>query len=725
MKTNKKISIALSIAMLTTMIPVNFVSADNMVTKEETVYVNLDNGGNPEEIISSIWIHSGSPLGKVEDKSTLKEVVNVKGEEKPTIKDDKILWETDKNDIFYQGKTDKELPIKVDIKYFLEGEEVLPEEIVGKSGKIKIVINVVNKDKKTITLKNGENKGAYTPYMVATLVNLPIDKFTNIETNTGKIVSDGSNKAITFVTLPGFDESLGLNKKLVDLPNTLEINADVVDFQMKPIMITALSQIPEINELDDVGDVGELIEGIDKMKEASEKLTEATDKLFNGQVELEKGISELTTGIDGINTGANSLKEGSLKLKEGINTTYEGSKKIDEGVNVLSKSAGQLGEGFINISQGAVEFGNKSLEFSKGAMEMAKGVEKIPETTETLGGGIDELIKGTETLKSGQDSLTQGLDKSLQALGQIKKGKEKESKVIDMLLKGVNGLETIAEAIGKVPGVDSLSNKLMGGLESQKIALEGLKNSSNELVLALNQVEAGLKEAEEASKELSKGIDNMNNGQVKISSGLKQLNEGTKGLKDVSDQLMAGSEGLKDGADKLNESAIKAKEGADGFSNGTKELTQGTNELTNGLGELKKGSESLYSGIDELSKGTGELSKGGNKLNEGSHKLIEGSKELNEGMNTFHQEAVVKMSEELSGSNVDVNNLLETKDSLIELSKENKSFSGISEDMEGSVKFIMKTEEIKGEEKQEKLEVKVEQKEEKGFIAWLKGIFKK
>ncbi len=106
------------------------------------------------------------------------------------------------------------MPIQPEIKYYLDGEKVDIEKVVGKSGDIKITIDINNKDKRD---------GVYAPYMVVTVVDLPMDKFTNLKVNTGKILSDGSNQIITFVSLPGFNESLGLKDNIIDLPNHLEI----------------------------------------------------------------------------------------------------------------------------------------------------------------------------------------------------------------------------------------------------------------------------------------------------------------------------------------------------------------------------------------------------------------------------------------------------------------------------------------------------------------------
>lgn len=45
--------------------------------------------------------------------------------------------------------------------------------------------------------------------------------------------------------------------------------------------------------------------------------------------------------------------------------------------------------------------------------------------------------------------------------------------------------------------------------------------------------------------------------------------------------------------------------------------------------------------------------------------------------------------------------------------------------MDGSLKFIMKTQGVKGEEKQDKLDIKEEVETERGFVSWLKGIFRR
>lgn len=613
MKINSKVIKILSLAIVVAMIIPSFSFASGKVSKEETVYVNLDEKGAPIEKTSSIWLHSDTSLGKVKDKSTLKEIKNVKGEEEPKIDGDKIVWETDEKDIFYQGKSNKDLPIDVEVKYYLNEKEVEPKDIAGKSGKIKIKLEVKNKDSHVVSMKNGKQKTLYTPFVTVAVMNMPLDKFKNVNTNSGKLVSDGNNQVITYVALPGVKESLDLDKDTIDIPNFLEVEADVTDFEMSPIVITTTSEIPEIDDISGTEDLDELIDGIEKIKEASEKLSEATGKLYEGQISLSGGIDELVNGVGKVNKGANDL--------------------------------------------------------SKGLSQLDEKVKDMPEQTEKLDNGMKGVVENTSKIQKGQEDLTSGLGEAIEGLEKIKAGKEKELEIIGMLLKGMDSLDAGVAGLKKVPGASGIAEKIGEGLQKQRMALEGLKDSSNQLIVGVEEVEKGIKQAQAASGQLSTGLGEVNKGQKQISGGISQLNSGSK--------------------------------------------------------ELSKATGALNSGADALSKGTGELSNGSMKLKDGSNQLKDGAKELDEGMNKFHKEGISEISKRIDESDLDIDTIMDTKDELINLSKEYNSFTGASEEMESSVKFVMKTEQIKGEEEKEELNIENKEEEKGGFINWLKNLFKK
>ena len=95
------------------------------VYKEETVYVNADATGTSDEVTVSNWLkNSGSVSGSLTDASTLKDIKNVKGDETFKASGDTLTWNTDGEDIYYQGTTDQDLPVSVKLTYYLDGKEI-------------------------------------------------------------------------------------------------------------------------------------------------------------------------------------------------------------------------------------------------------------------------------------------------------------------------------------------------------------------------------------------------------------------------------------------------------------------------------------------------------------------------------------------------------------------------------------------------------------------------
>ena len=102
MKANKIIAKILIMTMVFTIITSSLAYGEGQINKEETVYVNLDNNGKAIEKISSIWLYSDSPLKNVEDKSILKDVVNVI----PTLKDIG-KWDKEKQQVIIMTLIDR------------------------------------------------------------------------------------------------------------------------------------------------------------------------------------------------------------------------------------------------------------------------------------------------------------------------------------------------------------------------------------------------------------------------------------------------------------------------------------------------------------------------------------------------------------------------------------------------------------------------------------------
>ena len=162
--------------------------------KEQTVYVNADEKGAAQKIIVSNHLKNTEGADTLEDSSSLSDIENVKGEE--TYKegeDGTILWDADGKDIYYQGESSEELPVEVKMTYYLDGQEIQPEELAGKSGKVKIRIDYLNHSSQKV---GEEGKEVVTPFLMMTGMILPNENFSNVEVTNGKVISDGQKSIV-------------------------------------------------------------------------------------------------------------------------------------------------------------------------------------------------------------------------------------------------------------------------------------------------------------------------------------------------------------------------------------------------------------------------------------------------------------------------------------------------------------------------------------------------
>ncbi len=106
-------------------------------TKDETVYSKLNQNGENYETLVSNHLVNDAKEDLINDISDLLNIKNVNGEETFTQKGNQIIWDSNGNDIYYQGESKKALPIDMTVKYELNGEEISSEDLARKKWKCK------------------------------------------------------------------------------------------------------------------------------------------------------------------------------------------------------------------------------------------------------------------------------------------------------------------------------------------------------------------------------------------------------------------------------------------------------------------------------------------------------------------------------------------------------------------------------------------------------------
>ena len=290
----------------------------NTEGKDETVYVITDASGEKQNVIVSDWLKNGSSSDIIKDYTTLKDIVNVKGDETySTNNDGSISWNAEGNDIYYQGTTDAELPVAVKISYQLDGADISAEDLAGKSGHVTIRFDYENNSTKDVTI-NGKKTTIKTPFAMVSGLELPNDKFTNIEVENGKVISEGDNAFVIGMAFPGLKESLDLDddKDLkdkigdIEIPDYVQIEADVTDFSLEMTMTLASSSFLSDLKVDDDGTLDELKDDMNTLQSSAQELVDGTQTLKDGTGDLVSGVNRLKSGSSDLNDGAKQLADG-------------------------------------------------------------------------------------------------------------------------------------------------------------------------------------------------------------------------------------------------------------------------------------------------------------------------------------------------------------------------------------------------------------------------------
>ncbi len=321
--------------------------------KEETVYVVANADGSADNVIVSEWLKNRDKKATLEDVSDLKDIENVKGNETFTQNGDKVTWQADGNDIYYQGTTDKELPITQKITYFLDGKEMSPEEIAGKSGKVTVRFDYTN-NVKTTEIVDGEEYEVYVPFTVMTGMILPED-YSNVEITNGKVISDGNRKIAVGMAMPGLKESLDIEDgdldEDVEIPEYVEVTANVENFSLEMTMTIAMNDLIGGSDLGSSFDLSALEEDINTLSDASGQLVDGTTELSKGLDTLAGSMKEFASGVGTLKSGIENYTNGASQLNSGISTLSASSGTLISGVTTLNGSAATLNQGVAQLDQ--------------------------------------------------------------------------------------------------------------------------------------------------------------------------------------------------------------------------------------------------------------------------------------------------------------------------------------------------------------------------------------
>lgn len=710
------------------------------ISKDETVYVLTGADGSVKKIIVSDWLKNELGSASVADKSDLSDIENVKGDESYTINGDNMtVWDAQGNDIYYQGNIQKELPVGLSVRYYLDGKSVSPEELKGKSGKVTIRFDYENHQYETVQI-NGVNQRIYVPFAMLTGMILDNDTFQNVQITNGKLVNDGDRTVVVGLAFPGLQENLNLSRDDLSIPDSVEITADVTNFslgmtvtlacndlfsQLGDVDLTSLDSTSALDQL--TGAMDQLLSGSSSLYEGLSTLLDKSGELVSGVEELAQGAAAIKSGADSVDDGAAQLKAGLADLSSGLNTLSANSEALNSGAkqvfnSLLETAATQIRAKGLNVPDLTIENYAEELNtliksldettvYETALKQVTDAVEaqrpvitqKVTEAvrqqvetkvtaavrqqvTEKVTAAVQQQVSATVT-----DTVQQQVaEQVIQAAANMSKADydaavaagiipQQTQDAVNAAIQAQIGSEAvqskIAENVSAQMASEAVQSKITKNIDTQ-ISSEAVQATITENTDAQLQTEAIQATIQQQTElQVQKAISE-NMASDAVQSQLKKASEGAQ-------TLIA----LKASLDDYNTFYL----GLLTYTGGVDDAAAGANDLYAGAGQLKDGTAQLRAGAAQLYNGVLQLQDGTPALVSGVTQLKDGAMQLSEGLQQFNRDGIQKLVNLLQN---DVGDLSARVQATIDVSKDYRSFAGISDDAEGQVKFIYRTDEI-------------------------------
>lgn len=680
MKNNKVISKVISGTLLCSM--VGYALPVFAYTKDETVYSKLDSEGNNYKTIVSTHIENKENADVINDLSDLINIKNTSGDETYTQNGNKFIWNANKNDIYYQGESSKELPIECNVKYELDGQEISANDIAGKSGKVKVTLQYTNKEERTVDI-NGKKVKMYVPFVVIAGTVIENQNARNIEVSSGKVVDDGTKTVVVGMAMPGLQESLGLSDEEVEVPSNVEITMDATNFETSSIISYVT---PKVLEEDDL----KVFDNLDEIYGQVNTLQSSMNKIQDGANTLKDGTTELATGANTLKNGTTELANGANTLKEGVTSAYNGAQTISSEV---AKSTQSLKNDKTEaLDSATLEAIKKQAAASSQLTEEQKAQIKIQaQTSSVLTEEQKAQIKQTAANRA---KLTDEQITQITTLAKQKAvlTKEQEAEITKQAQAGAKltdaqKTEIIKNAQANYPITLTDAEKALLIATAQSTATQTAINTAlatakttAEQTAVATAVAVAQKVATETAETTAVETAQQIATQTAITTAL------------TTAQSTATTTAMQTSTTVAKQVGNQAKKT---FTN---QVVSQMNTLGNGLNQLTSGLSQLNEGANTLANGTNQVNDGASTLADGTNQVNEGATTLANGIKTFNEEGIKKICNYING---DVKDLTTRVQKLTDLSKEYNNFTMLDGENDGEVKFIMIADAVKKQEDSE------------------------
>lgn len=485
------LSLALIVCLCLTSVPAAAAS-EAKFTAEEVIYARLDANGTPKEGYAVVALNV-TGAGTVTHYGDYSQVVNLSNTTPVEYSDGKVTMEAESGRWYYEGTLSTvELPWNIEISYFLDGKEVSPDELGGKSGELEINIK---------TSKNGAVSGGfYDNYLLQFTITLDADLCENVVVTGGTAANAGSSKTVSLMVLPGSDGDVGLT-------------ADVHDFRMDGMTIAAVPY----DVADSLGDMSEVTDGLDQLVDAIDQLSSGASQLSSGASQYGSGLTQLSEGSAQLTAASDQIASALAQIGSMGGQTPEGGSVSLSALAQLPSALRQLKSGLDQVASGIDQLNEG---YAAAYTALAAAIDAIPAAN------VTEEDIGALMAANPDSAALQSLIANYQA-AQTVKGTWEQTKAAFAAVQ--QNLPTFSKSLATVStSLETMASQIEAALTATGGSVD--LGSLVQLMSGLEELAANYAEFNEALKTYTGGVDSLAANWSGIQSGINSLTSGASSL---------------------------------------------------------------------------------------------------------------------------------------------------------------------------------------------------
>lgn len=433
--------------------------------KKEVVYATLDGSGTNKSAYV-VNVLEGNAGETVQDFGAYEQVVNLTDTSELTQLSDSVIATLPEGEFSYQGSlSDAQTPWNISVKYFLDGQEISPNEVAGKSGHLEITIQTSQNT--SVDPRYFEN------YLMQITCTLPMENTTEVKTDQGSIALSGSDVTVSFMVMP-------------DKEGNVSLSADVTNYEMSGISFAA---IPFSMALD-FPNTDSLVAQFDGLIEGTEQLHAGAQDLANGVDEVDSATKQAASGAAELAVGATQMTQGLQQYQQGLRDSaddaassvseeeiQQASDAYQQAVSVYTAAFAQAYEGILSqyegqgipitdeIRQQALAQAAQNPIVSDYQANMASALENLTTLVAAQGGSqgaaqaltgaaeglgslenTSSLLGGSASLGTGVQELASGLDQLAGGTGDLSEGTSDLAQGTQTLAQETQGIPDAVQA---------------------------------------------------------------------------------------------------------------------------------------------------------------------------------------------------------------------------------------------------------------------------------------